>query len=580
MALYPKYFSWLRLSPLAVRVTAACGLIAGLVILAYANSFQGVFVFDDLEQIVDNEKVHSLSWPWNFWLNTRRPIFLLSLAFNYAWSGTDVWGYHLVNLVVHLCAALFLFGSVYQASRLIRPVLSVDKAMGLATVCAAVWATHPLLTQSVTYLTQRVESLMGMFFLAAFFCSLRFFKMKTNPWAWSAGLFALLSGMTKEVAAVLPLVVLLFDRVFLSRSFKEAFSRHRILYSCLAVTWLGLTLLYLTTNPEEGWAPTAGFFYGGTTSWHYALTETAVVLHYIRLAFWPAPLVFDYEWKFVQSARDVIPQVIAILVLLAAVVRSFCRWPVAGFLGASFFVILSPTSSFIPIEDPAFEQRMYLPLACLVILAVWGAHELLQRFVRNERVRRTVAVNFVVLLVGALVFLTHQRNQLYQNEITMWQDVVNQRPSNARANNNLGKYLNQAGRSGEAIVFLERAITLRGNYAEAHNNLGVALVAVGRFDEALAHYQKAIQFKPSYAAAYNNIAVVLILQDRFSEAVLYLRQALALKPRYPKALNNYGYAYLRLGKKEEARRFFEAALRLDPNYPEAQRNLGLVFTSP
>lgn len=548
--------------------------LAFLGAVVYANSFHGAFLFDDFEQILDNEKIHSIGWPWDFWLNTRRPLFLLSLAVNYALGGKDPWGYHLFNVGVHLLAALFLFGLIVRSFSFIRREQTTGTdAVVFAFIVALLWMVHPLLTQSVTYITQRVESLMGMFYLAGLYSAVRFLVNGQGRWAALAGFCGLLSGLTKEVAVTMPVVVFLYDRCFLSRSWREAWSRHRVLYLWLCVTWLAVAILFATTNPEEGWEPTAGFFYKGCTPAVYALTQTHIVCHYLRLAFWPHPLILDYGWPAVTGVKDVVLPLITLAGLGFVLVRWGQRYRWVSFCGLAFFIILSPTSSFIPIEDMAFEQRMYLPLACLVVLItalVWEGTGLL---FRKDRLRRLAAINLAFGIAVVLSLMTGGRNAMYHSPRVMWEDVVEHRPDNPRAQNNVGIHLAEEGRYQEAIFHYQRAISLRPTYAEAHNNLGVALLNLGQPEQALVQYKHALQLKPRYTAAHNNSGAALILLGRDNEALLSLQHALRLKPRYPKALHNLGYLYLKQGHKDKARAVFSEVLRLDPNHHDAKRIL-------
>ena len=184
----------------------------------------------------------------------------------------------------------------------------------------------------------------------------------------------------KEVIATAPIVVLLYDRAFLAGSFRETFRRRGALYVGLAASWAvfgAMLLLYKGSGA-------AGFGISMVTPWQYALTQPGVILHYLRLSFWPQPLCLDYSWPFATAFRQAAPEVIALAALLAATGWAAVRRPAAGFLGAWFFLILAPTSSVMPIKDACFEHRMYLSLAAVVAGAVIAGYALLRRLAGNS----------------------------------------------------------------------------------------------------------------------------------------------------------------------------------------------------
>jgi hypothetical protein len=239
-------------------------------------------------------------------------------------------------------------------------------ATGIALAAALIWTIHPLQTESVTYIVQRAESIMGLFYLLTLYCVIRG-AGSARPMAWYvlAVLACLLGMASKEVMATAPLVVLLYDRTFLSGTFQGALRRRWPLYVALTCTW-GLLAYLVAGSTDRGGS--AGFGLS-VTVWQYALTQLGVITHYLGLAFWPAGLVFDYGWPIASSVGQILPGAIVISLLLAGTIWALIRYPAAGFLGACFFLILAPTSSFVPVTDAAFEHRMYLPLAAVTSFA-------------------------------------------------------------------------------------------------------------------------------------------------------------------------------------------------------------------
>ena len=549
-------------------------IAAGL--LAYHNSFTGPFIFDDTGSIQQNPTIRHL-WPiwqslspprWGGLTVEGRPLINLSLAVNYAIGGTEVWGYHALNLAIHILAGLTLLGIVRRT--LLQPRLRERfgaVANELALAVAVLWTVHPLQTESVTYIIQRAESIMGLFYLLTLYCFIRGAE-SPRPRVWyGLCLSACALGMaSKEVMASAPLLVMLYDRAFVSGSSREAWRRRGPLYAGLASTWI--LFGYLVFFHGSFGTAVINAKSGGVTWWAYLLTEPGVILHYLRLSAWPHPLCFDYfGWPTAGTGLSILLPGLVIAILLGATAWTCKTNSVWGLLGAWFFLILAPSSSFIPTDSPAFEHRMYLALAAVVVLVVMGIHALAGR--------RTVIV-MAVLAVG-LGLVTVQRNQDYRSEIAIWADTVAKRPENSRGRCNLGVALVRAGRVEEAIGHLEQALRINPDGAEVHCDLGFALAQAGRIPEAITQYEQALRIKPDYAKAHSDLGVALAQVGRIPEAIEHLERALRIKPDYAEAHCNLGVALAQAGRIPEAIEHLERALRIEPDNAEAHNNLGNVL---
>ncbi len=588
-------------------------VIAGF--LAYHNSFQGAFIFDDLHSIPGNPHIRHL-WPILEAMSaplattvSGRPVVCLTLALNYALGGLNVWGYHVFNLTVHVLSALVLFGLLRRTfeGATLRDRFG-SAAVWLATAITLIWEVHPLQTESVTYIVPRTELLMGLFLLLTLYCTLRC-SQSPHPGIWClAAIVSCASGMgSKEVMVAAPLIVLLYDRVFLAPSFRELWRRRAVLYVGLAATWLILAVLVARTSHDM-----TGVGMQELTSWDYLKTEAGVIIYYLRLCFWPHPLVIDYfDWPITLSLRDGLVPGVVVVGLLSATALAFRRQPQLGFLGAWFFLILGPTSSFLPrVGEVAAERRMYLPLAAVVTMVVVGAYALGKRLFKAQQgvVLGCLTGGFVAAL---LTLRTIQRNPDYGSELAIWRDTVAKRPNNPRAHCNLGAALGQAGRVPEAIGHFEEALRLKPDYAEAHVNLGSALFrtgkvqwAVGEYEqalrinpddakahynlgkalaqagqvrEAIGHYEQALRIEPDFAIGQNDLGAALGQAGRVPEAIGHFEEALRLKADYAEAHNNLGVALDQTGKREEAVEQYEQALRINPNLVEAHYSLGLAL---
>jgi len=551
---------------------------------AYHNSFHGPFIFDDVPSIPENAHIRHL-WPLHEALASPlhsavsgRPVVCLSLALNYALGGLNVWGYHAFNLAVHLLAALVLFG-------ILRRTLEREKlrdrfgaaAVWLAAAIALIWEVHPLQTECVDYIVQRTESLLGLFLLLTLYCTLRG-SHSASPTSWylTAVVSCALGMGSKQVMVGAPLIVVLYDRVFLSSSFRELWQRRWGLYIGLATTWVILAISVIRT-PHSA----TGFGIEGLTSWDYLKTQANVIVHYLWLCYWPRPLVIDYlDWPIALALKDALASGVVVVGLLGATVWAFRRRPWLGFLGAWFFLILGPTSSVLSMAlEVAAERRMYLPLAAVVTLTVVGAFALGKRLFSKRQgvVFGCVAGGSVVVL---LTFVTIQRNQDYRSEVTIWQDAVEKRPNNARAQYNLGFALVQVGRPQEAIEHWEQALRIDPKYAEAHNNLGLALAQQGRRQEAIGHYEQALRIRADYAEPHNNLGNASFQAGKLQEAIGQYQQALRIKPDYAVAHYNLGVALEKLGRTPEAIQHYGQALLINPDFVQAQNALARARAAP
>ncbi|HTB80599.1 MAG TPA: tetratricopeptide repeat protein [Opitutaceae bacterium] len=556
-------------------IVLAGGFLALAGIAAYSNSFSGPFLLDDMSAIVQKNATIRHLWPvWPVLSPpggltvSGRPVLNLSLAVNYAFGGTQVGGYHGLNLAIHILAGLALFGIVRRT--LLRPVLRERfgaAALPLALAVTALWTLHPLQTEAVTYVIQRAESLMGLFYLLTIYAFIRGAE-SPKPLGWYAGsILACLLGMaTKEVMVSAPLMVLLYDRTFVAGSFREACRQRWRFYLGLAGTWLLLGYLLFSTGGNRN--GTIGFNVG-VAWWAYGLTQFEAVVRYLQLSLWPHPLIFEYGTFWVKQAGEVIPSAIIVILLIAGTVVALWRKPGLGFLGAWFFVMLAPTSLVPGTTQMIVEHRMYLSLAAVVVLVVLGIFSLAGR--------RSLAV-FLALAAG-LGWATSRRNEDYRSEVSIWSDAVAKRPGSERAQNSLAVALFQAGRTAEAMAHGQEALRLQPDDPEAHFNMGTFLAGTGRLPEAVVEYENGLRLNAddswySLAMVHYGLGFALFNTGRTAEAIEHFQESLRLQPDYAEARFGLGNALASAGRQPEAMVQYEEAIRLKPDYPEARTNLG------
>ena len=368
---------------------------------------------------------------------------------------------------------------------------------------------------------------------------------------------------TKQVMVTAPVLVLLYDRAFISGSFRSALANRRWYYVSLAAAWLWLGFL-MQRSP----LPKNVGYQSGVSWLTYALTELRVVTDYLKLAFWPHPLVFDYGTEiYVTDPLAVAPYALIIAVVLVGAVLAWRRWPRTGFLGVWFFLILAPTSTVVPItEQPMAESRLYLPLAAVVVLVTLWSYALGRR-------RAFVVLGTVALGLGVL---TIYRNHDYRSELSIWEDTVAWNPHTSRGHCGLGMALAKTpGRLPEAIAHYEEALRIKPAYAEAHNNLGNALAEMpGRRADAIAHYEEALRFKSDLVEAHVNLAIELEkMPGRLPDAITHYEMAVSLKPDFVAARVRLAAFYTETGRFEAAIEQLEIAAQLSPASPAVRDNL-------
>ncbi len=492
-----------------------------------------------------------------------RPLLNLSLAVNYALSGTSVWSYHAANVAIHILAGLTLYELTRRTFRLIGGELAAA-ADSLGLVIALLWIVHPLQTESVTYIVQRTESLMGFFYLFTLYAFVRSAELESIGWR-AASVLCCAAGMaTKEVMVSAPLMVLLYDRTFVAGTFGRAWRERKVYYMGLAATWLVLALLILGTGGNRGGSK--GFDVG-VSWWSWWATQFPAAFTYLRLALWPRPLVFEYGVEWNHPALVMIASVLVVSILLAATLCALVRRPAVGFLGACFFAILAPTSLTPGTSQMTAEHRMYLPLAVVITIVVAVAHRALRRS------SRLVTASITGVIAAALIIATLQRNRDYRSEIAIWQDTVDKRPGNALAHEMLGMAQDRIGDSGDALEHFRDAIKYMPSFAIAHESLGELLFRLRQPAAALAEFQTALQLKPDFPDALDNLGGVLLAAGRGGEAIPFFQRALSLKPEYVEAHYNLATALAEVGRTDDAIGEFDAALGLRPEYIAAHYNL-------
>jgi tetratricopeptide (TPR) repeat protein len=573
----------------AIWLGAAALVVAGG--LAYSNSLGGPFIFDDVASIPENASIRHV-WPLSGPLHPpgfgatvdSRPVLNLTLALNFAISGLDVDSYHLVNLVIHLLAALTLYGIVRRTG--LRLGADAASAAAFAFTVALIWELHPLDTESVTYVVQRAESLMGLFYLLTLYGFIRASAAEgpeAGGWKCASVLACLLGMGTKEVMVSAPVMVLALDALLISGSIRAAWRRRTGYYASLAVCWLPLALLVHHAGSRGG---RSGFHALGVSAGQYWLTQPGAIAHYLRLVFWPEPLILDYGADWVTSVRAVIAPLILLALLGGATVFALVRSrragtpgaaAVAGFLGLWFWAVLAPTSVVPGNRQTVCEHRMYLALIP-VLVATMGALVWAMRGPAVARRRVALVVGCALALPAGL--LTFRRNHDYASEWSIFEHDARLAPRDASAQISFGDMLlRRRHRALESIDHYQAAIRLGLDPPTLEYNYALALDMLNRPEEAAEHFRTALRLKPPIDGPQDYTFLSLIYLGRTDEAI---RSMVQLLRRYPETLATESLLAVTMVQVKDFRcalPLYQAMLEAYPAMPEIHADLGSALVS-
>ncbi|MDZ4748748.1 MAG: tetratricopeptide repeat protein [Saprospiraceae bacterium] len=566
-------------SSLTLKGLAAI-LILGFII--YANTFESTFHLDDINNIRDNPSLRNISDIKAMWqFSQTRFLALYSFAWNYHYGQLNVGGYHLVNLFIHLINAIL----VYWLSFLIfsTPVLKdkfmpKDKTM-LSLAVALLFVSHPLATQSVTYIVQRMTSMSTMFYLLGLVLYLlsRFTEkgktIKTRLLI-GCGISMLLAVLTKENAFTFPFAIVLLEIFFLhTKENAISFKDRKVLVIgavLLALIALGFySYSDYVLNPEYMDLSVAN---KDITSMNYLLTQFSVILKYIQLLILPFNQVFDYNYKLVTSFLDPRAWIsfLALLGLIVLAIATFKKHRIISFGIFWFFLTLSIESSIIPLQDLIFEHRTYLPSFGFFLILVYVIYWLTWKKIKN------VGLSILALVIVVNSVLTSMRNNVWKDEITLSTDSIKKSPGKARPYNNRGDALVDKERFEEAIKDFDKAIELLPTFSMAYYNRGNMYQKQKKYDQALADFNQAIRYRRDFDKAYNNRGTLYKETNRLDEALVDYDRAISLNPDYYRVYNNRGSVYILQKQYQLAIEDLDRAIALKQDFAEAFGNRGIA----
>jgi tetratricopeptide (TPR) repeat protein len=452
--------------------------------------------------------------------------------------------------------------------------------------------SHPIQTQAVTYIVQRLASLAALFYLlslvmyvkARLVCQHTEQRFIGKPVFLYCGslISAVLAMKTKEIAFTLPVVIILYEFMFLHGKFwKKVLS---VIPLVLTMALIPLSLMGTDRPLGDVISDVSDVTRVQTavSRLDYLYTQCRVIITYLRLIVLPLHQNLDYGYPLFHSflEREVLLSFLALLSLVGLSIfllyRSRRSDPAGRLISFGilwFFITLSVESSIIPIRDVIFEHRMYLPSVGIFMAIAWVCFLIIEKF-RLQRKHTEIALLIAITGISlVLAGITYARNAVWVNALTLWEDVMQKNPKSERAHNNIANIFQKQGLIDKAIHHYEIAIELNPYYSEPYNNLGFAYKSKGLIDRAIEQFQIAVKINPS-ARHYFNLGNAYKNRGLIDRAIENLQIAVQRDPNFAKAHNNLGSAYAVKNLLYKAREHFQVAVQLDPNFAKAHNNLG------
>lgn len=558
--------------------------LAAVVCCIYANTLQNPFVLDDLSNIRYNPHIRLRHLGFDEIREagfesplSNRPVANISFALNYYFHELDVAGFHIFNILIHFAAGVFLYFLVRITLK--SPALQIQSrtCSWIPFSTALIWLVHPIQTQSVTYVVQRMNSLAAMFYILAvlLFAGARRTEKNKAQWILIAGcvVSGILAVGSKEIAATLPVILFLYEWYFYQDLSLSWIKRRMLPIAGTLVLLAVVVLVYLGLHPLDKILNT--YAVRDFTLIQRVLTEFRVVIYYLSLVLWPHPsrLNLDHFFLVSHSLLNPIATLPAILVIGGLFVLALYlakKHRLVSFCILWYLINLVIESSVIGLEI-IFEHRNYLPSMFLILMAVMLLHRLLQP---NWLRAGVLGVATLILCVWTI-----QRNAVWRSEVSLWTDCVAKSSQKPRPHNNLAVALVRQGNIDAAIGHYRRALQIKPDYAEAHFNLATSLQRQGKFDEAVYHFREMLRLKPEHSGAHNGLGTVLHEQGKIDEAIVHYAEALRLNPEYSSAHYNMGVALIARGETDRAVFHFKEALRLDPRHSGAHYSLATALNN-
>ena len=589
----------------------------------YSNTFNASWQFDDKPNILNNSplKITDLK-PGTLWSTffakpgqtqgrLYRPLPCLTFALNWYWGQGDSFGFHFVNVIIHLINATLLYFTIFTLFRTpnLKGKYSHHQIYQIAFFGAALWAINPIQTQAVTYIVQRMASMAAMFYLLGILLHIKgrlTRSIKQKKMFIAGTILCFLGAMgSKENGILLPFSLMLVEIIFFQDN-KVLSPRKKIFFS--GVVCVVIILFLGTIFVLRGYVLT--FFQGynirSFSLTQRLLTEPRIVLYYLSQIFYPIPSRLSIEHDVLISVSlftswTTLPAILSCTFLLGVGICQIDKRPLLAFGILFYFLNHAVESTIIPLEL-IFEHRNYLPSFFLFAPLISFMIEILKKYSSDSPIVKTTLATLAGFLIVALGFGTYIRNQSWNTELSLWEDAMRKAPEKARPLNNLGVCLAwgespNTQKTEAALRLFEKAIFLKQprKYFEADilGNIGNIYLERKEYKTAADYYRRALAVDQNFIKArydlvkplvlmgnwqeaeynidlllennnnnpdYNNLkGLILLWQNRAKESVPYLTKALLLAPHDQSILLNAGVSLSMTGQSQKANYFLNLA---------------------
>ncbi len=517
--------------------------------LSYGNVFQNGFVWDDFEFIVENPSIRSLSHIPSFFqesvINLYRPMRTTLYALIYAVFKTNPIGYHLTGLLLHfLCSVTlyFLFKAITQKH--------LPSLLG-----ATLFAVHPIHTESVTFMTAGFDLLGPLFFLMA----LLFYIKQPPKLILSLGLYTV-ALLSSEIAITLPAVILLFDLLIAKKRFKQ------IVFNLIPFTLISIAYLLIRFQLLDIGARDAHYLGGSPLTTFYTMARVSI--EYLRLLFWPVPLLADYRHFPIISTWHNIPFLISLALLLSTsffLIKNHKKYSLLTFAWFWLWITLLPVSNLVPTGNVMAERYLYIPSICLGFIILY----------LGAQWNKWKGITLAILIIGSIL-LTHQRNPTWKDGHSLWTQTSLAAPKSFVAHNNLASFYISKNLINNAYDEIDVALKLKPDFVDAYINLGALYEKRKLSKKAEIAYRDALIINPNHPSALSNLGNIYLRQGMKQKALEAYQKSKQSNPNFYLADYNIGNLLFEEGKLDEARKRYNDALSIQPNFPNAHYNLSLL----
>lgn len=558
-----------------------CLVLAVITLAVFGQTVRFDFVnFDDNCYVYDNSTVtngltlHGINSAFtqpkfDNWV----PLTTLSHMVDYQFYGLDAGGHHLTNLLLHICSVILLFLVLRQ----------MTGALWRSAFVAVIFAVQPLHVESVAWISERKDTLSGLFFMLVLLAYVHYVRRPDSLPRYLLVLFLFALGLlSKPMLVTLPFVLLLLDYWPLNR-FAAAPTVElepikwlnrlsvpaRLIVEKIPLLVLVLACSIMTTLAEKHSIQTV-------TTFSLPLRVENAMISYVTFLwqlfypvglapFYPYPANPDLLWKALVAAL--------VLTTISAAVFFWRRerpYLIVGWLW--YLGMLAPVIGIFVQEgaQQRADRHTYLPLIGLGLMLAWLAVDVFAGW-RN---RRSLLGGLAAVATGGWMSLAWMQTAYWKNSEALWTHTLSVTSNNVVACNNLGDALVQKKEFDAAIRQFQLALAINTNSAQAYNNLGNALTQKGIVDEAIVDYQKALSLSPDDADICYNLGIALLQKDRSDEAIIQFQKVLASNPDFAQAHFNLGNCLLQKGEVDEATGQFQSALEINPGYAQAHDGLG------